>query len=79
MHTDQSKRFDKRNIQSNLRRRVINSKEYESYLAKLPDVSDKIYDSGEESPGGEPESASGSGSIRSTKKKGGKGKGKGRE
>jgi hypothetical protein len=79
MHTDQSKRFDRRNIQSNLRRGVINPKEYESHLAKLPDVSEKIYDSGEELPGGEPESASGSGSNRSTKKKGGKGKGKGRE
>ena len=77
MHTDQSKRFDKRNIQSSLRRGVITPKEYESYLAKLPDVSDKLYDSGEELPGSEPESASGGESDRSAKKKGGKGKGKG--
>ncbi len=77
MHTDQSKRFDRRNIQSNLRRGVMTQKEYESYLVKLPDVSDKIYDSGEDLPEGEAESASAAESDRSTKKKGGKGKGKG--
>jgi hypothetical protein len=43
MHTDESKRFDKRNIQSNLRRRVVSKKDYETYLTKLPDVSDKMF------------------------------------
>ncbi len=77
MHTDQSKRFDRRNIQSHLRRGVMTSKEYESYIAKLPDVSDKIYDPEEESPGAEPDLTSGGEHDRSSKKKGGKGKGKG--
>ncbi len=43
MHTDESKRFDKRNIQSKLRRRVVSKKDYETYLSKLPDVSDKMF------------------------------------
>ena len=49
MHTDESKRFDKRNIQSNLRRRVVSKKDYETYLAKLPDVSDNIFSFDEKS------------------------------
>ena len=43
MHTDDSKRFDKRNVESNLRRRIVAKKDYENYLSKLPDVSDKIF------------------------------------
>ena len=77
MHTDERKRFDKRNIQSNLRRGVMNLKEYDSYLTKLPDVSDKVYDPGEESSADEPELEPGGDYDRIPKKKGGKGKGKG--
>lgn len=43
MHIDESKKFDKRNIERNLKEKIITQKEYENYLAKLPDVSDKIY------------------------------------
>jgi len=43
MHVDESKKFDKRNIERNLREKIITQKEYEIYLSKLPDVSDKIY------------------------------------
>jgi len=77
MHTDQGKRFDKRNIESNLRRKVMTPKEYESYLAKLSDMSHKIFDPEEEFSENEPESASAGDHDRSPKKKGGKGKGKG--
>jgi len=44
MHTDESKKFDKRNIERNVRDGIITTKDYETYLAKLPDVSDKTFD-----------------------------------
>jgi hypothetical protein len=77
MHTDESKRFDKRNIESNLRRGVIASKEHENYLNKLPDVSDKIFDPEDESPGKQEDLELRSDQEGITKKRGGKGKGKG--
>ncbi|RPJ11281.1 MAG: hypothetical protein EHM36_01745, partial [Deltaproteobacteria bacterium] len=43
MHTDEIKKFDKRSIQSNLRRGIVTQKEYEAYLARLPDVSGKVF------------------------------------
>lgn len=43
MHIDESKKFDKRNIERNIKEGVITQKDYELYLSKLPDVSDKIY------------------------------------
>ncbi len=43
MHIDENKKFDKRNIERNIKNGVITQKEYELYLSKLPDVSDKIY------------------------------------
>lgn len=43
MHVDESKKFDKRNIERNIKDGLITLKDYESYLSKLPDVSDKIY------------------------------------
>ena len=42
MHIDESKKFDRRNIERNLKEGMITLKEYEGYLAKLPDASDKI-------------------------------------
>ena len=48
MHTDESKKFDKRNIERNVRDGVITPKDYENYLAKLTDVSDKIFDPDEQ-------------------------------
>jgi hypothetical protein len=43
MHIDESKRFDKRNIEKNIKNGVFPQKEYEIYLSKLPDVSNKIF------------------------------------
>jgi len=43
MHVDESKKFDKRNIERNIKDEVITLKDYENHLSKLPDVSDKIF------------------------------------
>ncbi len=43
MHIDLNKKFDIRNIERNLKEGIITQKDYEIYLSKLPDVSDKIY------------------------------------
>jgi hypothetical protein len=43
MHTDESKKFDKRNIERNIKTGIITSKDYDIYLGKLPDVSDKLF------------------------------------
>jgi hypothetical protein len=43
MHVDENKKFDKRNIQKNVKSGIITQKDYEIYLSKLPDVSDKVY------------------------------------
>ncbi len=58
MHTDENKRYDKRNIDSNLRKGEVTLKDYEVYLSRLPDVSDKVFTpeeevipEGEEKPG----------------------------
>ena len=59
MHTDENKRYDKRNIASNLQRGLVTAKEYETHLSKLPDAGDKVFNpdearsENEESPGGE--------------------------
>ena len=71
MHIDESKKFDKRNIERNIKEGVITQKDYELYLSKLPDVSDKIYIP-EESTEEAGESFSLIESESPTKKKGGK-------
>ena len=43
MHIDERKRYDKRNMENNLRGRGVVPKDYEAYLARLPDVGDKAY------------------------------------
>ena len=43
MHIDDNKKFDKRNIEKNIKDRIITEKEYEMFLSKLPDVSDKLF------------------------------------
>jgi hypothetical protein len=43
MHIDERKRYDKRNMENNLRGRGVLPKDYEAYLARLPDVGDKAY------------------------------------
>jgi len=49
MHTDESKKFDKRNIERNIKEGIITQKDYEIYLSKLPDVSNKLANPEEES------------------------------
>ena len=43
MHIDENKKFDKRNIDKNIRDAIITEKDYEMFLSKLPDVSDKLF------------------------------------
>lgn len=43
MHTDENKIFDKRNIERNLKIGTITQEDYEIYLSKLTDVSDKLF------------------------------------
>ena len=43
MHTDETKKFDKRNVEGNIRGGIITKKDYETYLAKLPDVREKLF------------------------------------
>ena len=43
MHIDDNKKFDKRNIGKNIKDGIITEKEYEMFLSKLPDVSDKLF------------------------------------
>jgi hypothetical protein len=43
MHTDENKKFDKRNVERNIKERIITQKDYEIYLSKLPNVSDKAF------------------------------------
>jgi len=79
MHTDEQKKFDTRNIERNIKSGIVTQKDYETYLSKLPDVGDKVFnledplkDSMELEPRRESE---GSPKKKETKKKG-KGKGK---
>ena len=48
MHTDEGKKLDKRNVERSIKSGLITKKEYESYVSKLPDVSDKVFDPEEE-------------------------------
>ncbi len=43
MHIDEGKKFDIRNIAGNIKGGVFSRKEYEAYLSRVPDVSDKIF------------------------------------
>jgi len=43
MHVDESKKFDKRNIERNIKNGAITLKDYEIHLSRLPDASDKIF------------------------------------
>jgi len=42
MHIDENKKFDKRNIERNIKNGIITQKDYETHLSKLPDVIDKL-------------------------------------
>ncbi len=43
MHIDENKKFDRRNIERNIKNGIITQKDYETYLSKLPDVIDKLF------------------------------------
>ena len=43
MHIDEGKKFDRRNIERNMKNGVISQKDYEIYLSKLSDISDKVF------------------------------------
>ena len=43
MHIDENKKFDKRNVERNIKNGIITQRDYETYLSKLPDVSDKLF------------------------------------
>lgn len=43
MHIDEDKKYDKRNIMLNLKNGIIAQKDYEIFLLKLPDASDKLF------------------------------------
>lgn len=43
MHIDENKKFDKRNIEKNIKNGIITQKDYEIYLSKLPEASDKLF------------------------------------
>ncbi len=43
MHIDEGKKFDKRNIEKNIKDGIITEKDYEMFLSKLPDVRDKLF------------------------------------
>ena len=43
MHIDEGKRFDKRNVAQNLKNGIITQKDYEIFLSKLPDASEKLF------------------------------------
>ena len=41
MHIDESKKFDKRTMERNLKEGIVSANEWEQFLKRLPDVSDK--------------------------------------
>ena len=69
MHTDEYKKFDKRNVLRNLQTGLVTPKEYETYLLKLPDASEKICSAGHEDQTVEREIESKAGESLTGKKK----------
>ena len=43
MHIDENKKYDKRNIERNIKGGIISQKDYEIYLSKLPDMTEKVF------------------------------------
>jgi hypothetical protein len=77
MHTDESKKYDRRIIEILFRRGTALPKDYESYLSKLPDVSSKVYNPEEKGMEEGEESDSRGDSGEDARKKGMKKRGKG--
>ena len=79
MHIDEDKKFDKRNIARNIKSGIITQKDYDTFVSKLPDVSNKLFNPDETSTDlGEIESreVSETSSKKKVIKKKGKGKGR---
>jgi hypothetical protein len=77
MHIDEDKKFDKRNVARNIKSGVISQKDYETFVSRLPDASNKLFNPEETSTDlGEVESREVS--ETSSKKKGIKKKAKGK-
>jgi hypothetical protein len=77
MHIDEDKKFDKRNVARNIKSGVISQKDYETFVSRLPDASNKLFNPEETSTDlGEVESREVS--ETSSKKKGIKKKPKGK-
>jgi hypothetical protein len=77
MHIDENKKFDKRNVARNIKSGVISQKDYETFVSRLPDASNKLFNPEETSTDlGEVESREVS--ETSSKKKGIKKKAKGK-
>jgi hypothetical protein len=79
MHIDEQKKFDIRNIERNVKNGMITQKDYETYLSKLPDASDKVFSLEEpvdDSKDLEPKKESESRSKKRELKKKAKGKGR---
>jgi len=77
MHIDEDKKFDKRNIARNIKSGIITQRDYDTFVSKLPDVSNKLFNPDETSTDlGEIESREVS--ETSSKKKGIKRKAKGK-
>ncbi len=68
MHIDEGKKFDKRNVTRNIKDGIIAQKDYEIFLSKLPDASEKLFNP-EESPDIPEEAKFGKESEASLKKK----------
>jgi hypothetical protein len=68
MHIDEAKKFDKRNIAKNIKEGIITQKDYEIFISKLSDVSDKLFNL-EESQAIPDEIQSKKGSLEPLKKK----------
>ncbi len=49
MHIDEDKKFDKRNIVRNIKDGIITHKDYETFLSRLPDASNKLFNPDEPS------------------------------
>jgi hypothetical protein len=79
MHIDEDKKFDKRNIAKNIKSGIITQKDYETFMSRLPDVSNKLFNPEETSTDSsevEPREVSETLSKKKGIKKKAKGKGK---
>jgi hypothetical protein len=72
MHIDEGKKFDKRNLEGNIKSGSITRKEYEAYLSRLPEADGMIFNPEAE----EPESSDETELTKKKAKKKAPGKGK---